>query len=681
MLQKNNIKVDGNGNITIQGIHDSQIQIDTSNAPEILHKLEQLEDSLLKELVQVAEQERAAVGELFMEQLSNFITQKNSIKGNVSDIKGNVSIGDTVIEKQTNIYNAPPNKTPKDLSVRLPKLEEHKIIGRANDLKDLHQRLFNHQHVVVVNGMGGIGKTTLAQVYLTKYYEAYQHILWVSLNPAVKNSSIKADLVNTEGLLKQLNINRTGKKIDELFAETLSALKALPAQPCLLILDNATAALEQYQSYLPSQPHWHLLATSREKIENFDLKELDFLSEAEAIQLFELHYKRQPLDPTFLKALVKDLEYHTLTLEILAKTAHNQRSQPQELLTAIQQDLPTNVTTRHSQQQKIDKLTSYLCSIFEMTGLEEAEKYLLQQLIALPAEWQTFEVLEELLVQEGQSRSQLSSTLSALVNKGWLLENQALDSYKLHKVIIDVVQRTIPPSEVDLAHLIAQLTVKLSIDQTKDNPVDKFVWVPYGKAVLEQLKQADSVEIAELQNNLGIILQDLGDYEGARALLAKGLSSAEANFGELHPTTAVSYSNLGMILQALGEYEGARALLEKAVISNEVNFGEGDSRTAVSYSNLGSVLQALGDYEGARVLLERAVVSNEVNFEEGDSRTAVSYSNLGIVLQALGEYEGARALLAKALASDEANFGKSHPNTAVSYSNLGLILNALGDYE
>jgi tetratricopeptide (TPR) repeat protein len=680
MLQNNKIRVEGNGNITIQGIHNSPIHIDTSNKEDILTKLGQLEEHLLKELVQVAERERAALGALFLEQLSNFITNKNSIGGNVSGVKGNLSIGDTIIEQQTNVYNLPPKTSyPKELSDRLPTLRADKIVGRAQDLEELHQRLFNHQQVVLVNGMGGIGKTTLARVYMTHYYEAYEHLVWIGVNP--ENSSFELDVVNTKGLLENLKIRATGKKGDDLFQEVLRTLKAIPGQPCLMILDNATAALQDHKDYLPNQPHWHILATSRERIAHFDVKELGFLTEAEAIELFELYYKRKSLDAAFLKELVQDLEYHTLTIEILAKTAHKQRTPPQQILTALQKDLPTDAEVPHSDNKKVAKLLHYLCTMFGMSNLEDGEKHLLQQLSCLPPEWQPFGVLEDLLVQEeGQTRAVLAATLSALVDKGWVLENQELDGYKLHRIIATVVQRSIPPSVVDLDFLIKRITAKLFVDEVKDNPVDAFVWVDYGKVVLAMFEESTVEAIAVLQNNLGLILQDLGDYAGARKLLEKAMNSDEANFGEEHPTTAVRYSNLGLIIKALGDYEGARELLEKAMNSAEANFGEEHPTTAVRYSNLGMILQDLGDYAGARDLLEKAMNSAEANFGEEHPTTAGSYSNLGLILKALGDYAGARKLLEKAMNSDEANFGEEHPTTAVSYSNLGMILKALGDY-
>jgi hypothetical protein len=113
--------------------------------------------------------------------------------------------------------------------------------------------------------------------------------------------------------------------------------------------------------------------------------------------------------------------------------------------------------------------------------------------------------------------------------------------------------------------------------------------LPYGmeaKRIAERLYSAGDTFIAYIYNDLALVLQDLGDYEGAKVLLEKAKISDEKNFGADHPTTAVSYSNLALVLKDLGDYEGARVLLEKAKISAEKNFGADHPRTAVSYSNL-----------------------------------------------------------------------------------------------
>jgi len=334
-----------------------------------------------------------------------------------------------------------------------------------------------------------------------------------------------------------------------------------------LIIDNANTSLTKLYDYLPAQPMWHILVTSRERIHKFDLKELDFLSEEEAIDLFLSHYKHKhgKIKREEIKEIVKTVDLHTLTIEILAKTAQTQRTDINQLKKAIEDDLKANVYIDHK-GDKIERVTSYLSSIFMTSELNKNEIWVLKQFTCLPPEFQSYELLKELIKPEKSQKEDIfSQTIEELSEKGWLLKDQESDSFKMHRIILDVVKKQQKIAFTDIESIIDSVTEKLKIDQTKDNPVDKFPWIPYGKSVLSIFEKSDDARISNLQNNLAMVIKALGDYEGAKKHLEKAMRSAEKNFGPDHPTTAVNYSNLALVLQALGDYEGALKLSEKSV--------------------------------------------------------------------------------------------------------------------
>ena len=319
---------------------------------------------------------------------------------------------------------SPIPHTPKDLTARIPTIPLDKIVGREEELADLHTRLFSHKQVVLVNGLGGIGKTTLAQAYLSKFYDAYQHVAWVG---QVSDSFLN-DLVNTEGLCHSLRIGTEGKDLEGLFQAIIMELKALDGQPCLLVIDNADASLARYYDYLPRQPQWHILATSREQIQRFEEKKLDFLSEPEAVALFRQHYQLDKIAEADTVALVQLVDRNTLTIEILAKTAQKQRTPIAELQAAIQADLRANVYVPHKASE-IERVTSYLNSIFNLSRLDENEAWLMQQMACLPAEYPTYDTLLELLNPAATEREAVfAETLQNLSAKGWLLYTADTDT-------------------------------------------------------------------------------------------------------------------------------------------------------------------------------------------------------------------------------------------------------------
>ncbi|GAB5529716.1 MAG: hypothetical protein Roseis3KO_14930 [Roseivirga sp.] len=588
------------------------------------------------------------------------------------EVQGDEIKGDKIVH----INPAPRVNGPKKLTF-VQKINPDELVGRKNDLEKLHQLLTEKKKVVVVNGMGGIGKTTLAAAYTFQFEAYYQKIVWITQS----QEDISNDFIQNQQLLNSLKIETEGKQADQLFAEILHALINIPEKPKLLVIDNAFESLEAHLDKLPSQPEWDLLVTSREVIEGLHTMPLDFLTEAEAITLFQKHCTRIS-DTEAIKELVNTVELHTLTIEILARTAQKQRTEPEALKKALETDLKAHIKTAHSKKNQIERVTSYLGTIFDFSTLSTDEIWLLKNFCALPAEFHSYKLLLNLIDPEKTGRQKLfAETLEQLVQKGWLLRDLSGESYRLHRVIAETIlsKTSIAPEEI--TGLSDRLTQLLELDQTKDNPVDKFIWIPFGQACLRVLEAFETPETSQLQNHLASALQDLGEYQNAKILLQKAMISDEKNFGEEHPNTAVRYSNLALVLKDLGDYQGAKDLLQKALISDEKNFGEHHPNTAVRYSNLALVLQALGDYQGAKDLLQKALISDEKNFGEEHPATAVRYSNLALVLQDLGDYQGAKDLLQKALISTEKNFGEEHPTTAVRYSNLATVLQDLGDYQ
>ncbi|MGH1339360.1 MAG: tetratricopeptide repeat protein [Aureispira sp.] len=648
--------------------------------------------------------------------------------GDKNKIEGNVNNSQVNIDDETHHHHYTKKNLPKELTTTLPRFDWKQLIGREEALTTLHQNLFNHQQVVVVNGMGGLGKTAIAQGYISKYYEEYAHIAWVSFTP--ENDQVPTDFINAKGLLQNFEIQTEGLPLEDIFAQLMQAFKNVKEEPCLLILDNATPDLAAYYEELPNQPHWHLLATSRSTIDNFVSHELGFLSTADAITLFRKHYTRTTLEDSFLQQLVEELEHHTLTLEILAKMAQKFRYGEAKLRAALPSNLEAKITTKHSgSQQKIERITDYLCTIFEwqLKDLETNHKQLLLNFSCLPADYHAFDLLVELLVGEGGfEQHDLSACLDDLDLSGWLLS--AGESYRMHRIVGEVVGRLLEFREKKIQTLLENLTNHLDLNES-ENTVPSFKFIPYGLSVLAALGNWTSDLIITFQSNLALSLKNNDQLSPAKQLLEKVVYYHEQTFGEEDPLTAISYSNLAGVLMELGALELAKLLLEKSIASDEKNFGITYNSIHINYANLIFILQELGnlpraqkiahqlvDYnektfglnalptaasyaqlatiyielgeaQQAKGLLERAITINnqELNFRQKEglihSVTAAYYSDLSLALQQLGAYKEAKKILSQLIDFDEKNFGLDHSNTANSYMNLGVLLWELEEFK
>ncbi len=600
-MKKNSIKFEGDGNIVIQDANNKAITINTGD-PDLFDKIKLLGNEHIIALQQIVKEQADQFSDLFKTMLAGVALQKN-------------------------------DELPKQLTKELPLLDKSHMIGRDNDLQDLYDKLHNNsqKQLLVVNGIGGVGKTTLAQVYATEYYDAYQHIIWITQ----LSENIANDFANETVLRQRLKISPNIVAPNDIFSAIMDKCHQIDAKPNLLIIDNATQNVEKIRYQLPKKPLWHILITSRQELNGFEMKHLDFLSHKDAFVLFKTHYTRNELGEDQINQLIEAVDYHTLTVEILAKTAMKQRYGFEALKNAVNSDAKANIEINRPGAGKIEKITSYLCDIFGLSQLSTNELWLLKQFACLPPEFQEYSLLEELINPKKSNKENIfSETLEELVQKGWLLKNTETDSYKMHLIIGEVVKKQTPIEIEETAFLIDTIEAKLYIDQSKDNPIDKFQWISYVYAVLATFhrpKDMETSKIMELQDKLGWVYEETGNYEKSKQLRKIALQTSIKLHGEEHKTTARQQSNLALVLQALGNYEGAKKLLEKVIISAEKTYGEEHPQTAIYYSNLAWVYIDLKEIEKAVALWEKA-------YRVWSKTLGENHPHTQIVVEALREY-------------------------------------------
>ena len=534
--------------------------------------------------------------------------------------------------------------------------------------------------------MGGIGKTTLAAVYVNEYFDEYDHIAWLTLGE--NENSLEEAVVSNAPLLTHLDL-KDAPPVNQL-ALCLNALCNMKSpRHKLLVLDNADDHLARHYDELPKSRGWHLIVTSRNRIsDRFPVIKLGFLKEDEAMRLFKKF--NDAFSDDEVRTIVNGVELHTLAIELLAKSSKRNAWNMETVLSAIERDAIASVEAAHNNNEKIKRIKTYFTRIFDVSNMGDHEIYLLKQFVALPNEWIEDEFLGALLQRDKLDwAEEFQSVLENLCENGFVMTDAVEGKRngkwngkrKMHPVIVEALSPRLDITGEDIAPLIESVTGLLKLDQTKDNPVDKFPFVPFGDSVLRRLPDDASPEISILKNNLASRYEDLGRYEKARDLFKSALKSDIENFGEGHSNVATIRSNLAEVYRNLGEHEKARGLLELALKSGIENFGEGHPSVAIRQSILGEVYRNLGDHEKARNLLESALKSGIENFGEGHPDVAIRQSNLAVVYGDLGEHEKARNLLESALKSDIENFGEGHPNVAIFQGILGTVYERLGEHE
>jgi len=587
-------------------------------------------------------------------------------------------------------HNAPQKRTPQTYLSAYYDINLQQIVGRFRELRELRKYLETYQQVLLVNGIGGIGKTTLAKYYVQKYGFKYDHIIWVDVLPERNKAGgdvLSAFVSYQNNILNHLELKFEPKASDEEKFHALMARLGKLEGNNLLVIDNAGEKIIEVQEHLPKAPRWKTLVTSRNSFARFKVYSLDILPKEDAQALF-LQYYPQAKDDSLLPLLLKRIGYHTLTIELLAKTLHSHKRLTLPTLwkaidaEGLQAANRKKVSINHPVFKTPIKANDCVLKLFSLDLLSKEEITLLLQFAVLPPMALSYTVITDLLAIENETEDDFEELLDELAQKGWLSTKE--DTYSCHQIIQEVIRQQIPPTVENCEPLIESISSKLAIDQTKDNPIDKFPWVPYGKSLIQWIEtntKEASFTLSVLRSNLGGVLRDLGDYQGTKEQLEAALASDLLNFGENDPNVARVRSNLGTVLSDLGDYQGAREQFQAALESAIRNFGENHPAAAISRSNLGLVLRYLGDYQGAKEQLQAALASDLRNFGENHPNVARVRSNLGTVLLSLEDYQGAKEQLEAALESAIRNFGENHPTVAISRSNLGGVLRSLGDYQ
>jgi tetratricopeptide (TPR) repeat protein len=198
-------------------------------------------------------------------------------------------------------------------------------------------------------------------------------------------------------------------------------------------------------------------------------------------------------------------------------------------------------------------------------------------------------------------------------------------------------------------------------------------------AIAEKALGPEHSLTARSLNNLATLLLSQGDLAGARPLFERALAIDEKVLGREHPSMATRLNNLALLLKEQGDLAGARPLFERALAIAEKALGSEHRTTAGSLNNLASLLQAQGDLAGARPLFEHVLAIHERALGPEHPDTATSLSYLASLLQAQGDLAGARPLFERASAISEKALRPEHPDTARSVGNLARLLQAQGD--
>jgi len=554
-----------------------------------------------------------------------------------------------------------------------PPKPNNKFAHREKELHQLNKKITQTQKLVLINGLGGVGKTTIAKALFHEVKDKYAHIAWIEYQTNIKESLLKAFTLFAE-------ITDPDTRYTEIQKFITTAGKNI-----IIFIDNVSENAGDLD-FLETLDATVVLTSRREEIGNFEPFLIGFLDELQCVDIFYNYYKydKERKHESIVKTLVGYVKRHTLSVELLARVA----SVPNYPLAQFAGDLEKkgftyfdlNIETEHNQNENSKQSTTiaeHLAKLFTLSAEKATEPESLPEQIRI---LKNFAILPS-VPMPSDIKKWLNcdvSDLQRLVAIGWLTASE--DGYYMNPIIKEsITLQYDKPSYDDCAEIIEYMAGEDYIRFT-DSYAESCFRLSLAEAIMEQFCDVERKEVSTLLNNIALKCDRYGEYDKALQWYEKSRKIYEKVYGTDHPDTAATYNNIALVYNNQGKYDEALHEYEKAQEIREKALGADHPDTATIYNNIASVYynqgkydEALHWYEKSREIYGKALGTDHPN-------TATTYNNIAIVYNNQGNYAEAVQWYKKALKIREKALGTDHPSTATTYNNIAAVYDNQGNY-
>jgi tetratricopeptide (TPR) repeat protein len=610
--------------------------------------------------------------------------------------------------------------------------EQQRFVGRDRELSTCKKKL-EASHLLIIYGLDGAGKTTLARVYAARNQGDYD-LMWRV--PASHESSV------TRALGELAIASGVATTLERDFRMQLVELqtKLRGRHRWLLIFDDVHdwESTQDYISGLAGLGGHVIVTTWSASVSGAvqdlmpDYLKLRGLPPAEAREYLTRHIAGA--SKADAERLAKDLGYLPSALEFACKRLATEGI-PETSDTKFYNDVLGTLWQATIDRLQNESSLAYslleLCSLFASDPIPEAilnqpsrgpeppgelraalidrSKYTelirrlrdLSLLTRTAAQTGDGEITVHRLVQiylrgnipHERRRDRLVVAIDILLDtfyESWFKENFRRCALALPhaEACLDMATQdegTAGDAEKKLLHAASKLMGRIAnYHRTRGDIFKARDFHERALRLWEKLYGPGSLYVARTLMDLGVVLTEMGDLDKARATLERSLGIETSAESPNEEQVAICRDNLGIAWAASGDY--ARAIeLHKLAYDFWIAENPKHSNAAEALDNMGHALYLVGDFAAAEKVLCRAVDIGEAALGTGFDKLALAgmRHNLGQLRRAQGSvYDAWRAkpVLEKALAVRTGEWGDQHLSVIDTRTTLARVLRCLGEY-
>lgn len=315
------------------------------------------------------------------------------------------------------------------------------FIGREHEIEQVNKKL-EEDKLVILTGVGGIGKSEIAKKYVESYKKKYKNIIYLTYTfDLVSTINRGYFLDNFEQKEKESAIHYCNRKISKL-AELLSGKN-------IIIIDNLNLEIEE----LEHKDIWErlcalpcdLMITSRCNQEQYYGQQIyiDGMSEENLQALFYSHCPYDETQKSSVLEIIQSVQGHTLVVELISKQAHSCLKTPAEMQELLEQKGILGLDTDNVKWGfKKKSVAEHVRGLFSVCSISERQKELLFMMAFMPVSGVDEKIFFEFFKLVNHN------DLRYLIDNGWIAEQEGITrKISVHPVIASVLMDVIRGDE------------------------------------------------------------------------------------------------------------------------------------------------------------------------------------------------------------------------------------------
>lgn len=545
---------------------------------------------------------------------------------------------------------------------------------------ELWKAIVQEKKSVLLYGIGGIGKTETVKAVLKKIYDlpyqvtGIQRIIWANyINNNLKDSLIEA-VHETRGCT---NADEAWEHIQEIIQTFREKL--------LIVVDNVEIVGEDIELAKLNDLPCRVLVTSRiEKVGGLKGYPVEVLTEENCKTIFYFYYVGNR-DDYYLKKILELTEYHTVMLELLAKTANMEEDSLQEFYEKLLRKgfrlSEEVVEAEHPLLQKERRVIEQLKILFSMSKCCQEDKELMCQLSVIPSIPFQYKTVKNWI--EIKRKSQLER----LVKTGWLKsDKELLTTYIMHSVIASSIRFQNEEHLYEKCrYVIHSISNELICSDTQHGS-EKAYLIPFSWSISDVLRgHLCEEQDAVFLTNLAQVYFDIGNYENAYKFFVGALEIDEKISGIDSLAASYDYYNLAEVSYNMYRFSEALSFLKKSLKIRKQHYKSEDINVVILIKLFAGLYVKINRLDWAEILYFWTADKLEKNSETDELQLSTHYCDMATFFRERGyvdDYEKAETYYKKAEVGMRKVYGtKPHPEMAAFYDAYALLYSNMGKYE